>query len=136
MLETQIKSLFLIFFLGLSTSNVHSLDLNEKLNSRVVDYFKPNIIAIDRGSSDGINIRDHARIENKKGFVARGICVYRELHHSFWKIYRLHRPDVLEVNQSYKFTAIVFSDVNVKILQEVLKTKWEYLKDKKLDLKK
>ena len=111
-----------------------ALDVNEKLTFQVVDFFKPNIMAIDRGSSDGINLRDHIRIENQNGFVARGICVHRDVHHSFWKIYRLHRPETLQINQSYKLTSMVFSDINVRVLQEVLRTKWEYLGEKKFDL--
>ena len=126
---------FLLFtlFLFFSESSF-ALGVNEKLNFQVIDFFKPNIMAIDRGSSDGIILRDHIKIENQNGFVSRGICVYVDVHHSFWKIYRLHRREVLQVNQSYKLTAKVFSDINIIVLQEVLKTKWEYLKEKKFDL--
>jgi hypothetical protein len=111
-----------------------ALGVNETLNFQVIDFFKPNIVAIDRGSSDGIMLRDHIKIENQNGFVSRGICVYVDVYHSFWKIYRLHRREVLKVNQSYKLTAKIYSDININVLQEVLKTKWEYLKEKKFDL--
>jgi hypothetical protein len=104
------KRIFLVLLIILG-SNAFALITNENTPTRILKVRPNNLLIINRGLEDGIEISDHGKITNPNGFVARAICLKATKMTSFWKVYRVVYPNKLSLDDEYVLTSINDSEV-------------------------
>lgn len=100
----------------LLTANLaHALINNDKVyNTKLLKVQDDNIVVLSRGVEDGIEVGDHAKIINERGFIARSICVRAGMITSHWKIYRVVYPEKVSKDDNYTIIAINNSQIPEK----------------------
>lgn len=78
----------------------------ELLKIRILKAYDKNILIINRGKEDHINVQDHIKITNPQGFIARGICIKSGLKISHWKIYRVVNPSLVTMDEEFILTSL------------------------------
>lgn len=105
----SILSLFIFFS---SSQQSQALDINDKLIVRILSSNpNHNIIVFNRGREDGIRKKDHMKITNELGFIARGICIKTGLITSHWKMYRIVHPERFSSNVNYALHSMRLSEI-------------------------
>jgi hypothetical protein len=104
------KALWWLCFLFFSTP-LHALITNESTSARILKIRSNNLLILNRGLEDGIEISDHGKITNPNGFVARAICLKATKMTSFWKVYRVTAPHKVSLDVEYTLTSINDSQV-------------------------
>jgi len=101
---------FLLLIL-LFTINAYALITNENTPTRILKVRPNNLLILNRGLEDGIEVSDHGKITNPNGFVARAICLKATKMTSFWKVYRVVYPNKISLDDEYILTSINNSEV-------------------------
>lgn len=111
----------LLFILFVNIS--YALESTDRFETRILKAYPDNILVINRGLEDGIEVGDHGRLTNEDGFIARGICIERGMLSSHWKIYRVVRPELVSKDTTYILTAINQSEMPQNLREKYLGTK-------------
>lgn len=95
----KVLVLFLVFFSG----PIFSLEIDEKLTSRVVNTsVSKKTILVNRGIEDGLAVGDHAKFYVSVGVVARGVVIKTSPTRSVWSLYRLVNKEYIREEQVLK----------------------------------
>lgn len=89
------KSLYFILptVFAFNISNVHALDIDEKLTLRFLKVSSSKkTVLINRGGEDGLVVGDHAKFFITAGVVARGVSEKVSPSRSVWSLYRIVDP--------------------------------------------
>lgn len=80
-----------------------ALESFERLkNVKILKVLDKNIIFINRGLEDGIQIHDHAKLsQEEEGYSARAICLKVKASESYWKLYRIPYSETISKDLSY-----------------------------------
>ncbi|MBC77141.1 MAG: hypothetical protein CME64_14110 [Halobacteriovoraceae bacterium] len=115
-----LKVLIVISFL-LGHNQALSLISADKMSAQILTYLDKNVLSISRGLEDGIVKGDHMKLTNDYGFIARGICLKAAMGKSYWKIYRVVRPELVSKDSLYTLHAINQSEIprDLKKFKEV-----------------
>ncbi len=111
-----------IFLFSLSTQ---ALEIGERVNFQVKKILPQNIIEINLAQSEQIKVHEQVKVYNGKEFIARALCLKIERSRSFWKLFRVVRPDTFKSIKKFTMKAIPVKDVP-----------WEYFDRSLSDYKK
>lgn len=101
----------LIGLMLLLSPSSHALDLNEELsNVRLLDVPSQNIVVLNRGMEDGIQVGAHAKLRGVEGYAARGICVKTGLLTSHWRLYRIVDNQLISKDLTYTLVGMEDSE--------------------------
>ena len=80
-----------------------ALESFERLkNVKILKVLDRNIIFINRGLEDGIQLHDHAKLsQDEEGYSARAICLKAKANESYWKLYRIPYSETISKDLSY-----------------------------------
>lgn len=106
----------------LFSSSLWALESSDRLETRILKAYPNNILILNRGLEDDIEIGDHAKLTNEEGFIARAVCLKRGMLSSHWKIYRVVRPGLVSKDLTYILTAINQSELPNDIKARYIKT--------------
>jgi len=98
-----------IFLLG--HNQALSLISSDTMSAQILTYLDKNVLSINRGLDDGIVKGDHMKLTNDQGFIARGICLKAVMGKSYWKIYRVVRPELVSKDSLYTLRAMNQSEI-------------------------
>lgn len=69
---------------------------------KILRVLEKNIILVNRGMEDGIQVNDHAKFSlETDGYSARAICVRAKPDMSYWKLYRIPYAETISLDLSY-----------------------------------
>lgn len=106
---------FLLLLILLFTySTAFALIGNDGFQARILKVNDDNIFVLDRGIEDGVEPKDHIKITNQLGFIARAICLRTGMITSHWKIYRVINPEKISKDVRYSVRSIKKSQVPEK----------------------
>ncbi len=93
-----------VLFLSLIfLSHAFSLPIDSKLSVRILETTQSGkTILINRGSSDNLNVGDHAKFYITEAIVARAVIVKLKQNTSIWSVYRMVNPDLVINDASLK----------------------------------
>lgn len=92
-------------------TSTYALDSVDQLQTRILKLYDKNIIVLNRGLEDGIEINDHIKITDQNGFIARGLCIKRGVKSSHFKIYRVTNPQLVSKDVEYLLLSINQSQI-------------------------
>jgi hypothetical protein len=128
----------IVFILFFYSSASFALEISEKLNLKIIKILPKNIVQINLGTKDQIEINEQVKFYQDDEFLARGLCLKASLDHSFWKLYRVVSPKEFNVNnEKINLKAIPMRDVPWEYIEQPLEQYQniisEYAPDKKED---
>ncbi len=97
-----------LFFISVSA---YSLEIGERVNFKVRKILPENIIEINLDQGEQIKINEQVKIYKDKTFVSRALCIKIERSRSFWKLFRVVKPETLNKNKEFMMKAIPLKDV-------------------------
>ena len=88
-----------------------ALDINETIqNVRLLAIYPSNIIILNRGLEDDVNIGTHAKLRAAEGYAARALCVKSGMQTSHWRIYRVVEPQLISKDLTYSLIGMDASE--------------------------
>ena len=134
------RIIFFLFIL-LSPINSDALESSDILLVQILKAYDGNVLILNRGKEDAINVNEHIKLTSDDGFIARGICIKSGMKSSHWKIYRVVRPELVSKDTTYTLFPINRSQIppNYEQFQKIdfsnYYTDWDESKmDKALNL--
>ena len=98
----------LILILSPST---HALDINEELNNvRILDVHPSNVVVLNRGAEDGVEIGNHGKLRGAQGYASRGICIKAGVLTSHWRLYRIVDNQLVSKDLTYTLVGMEDSE--------------------------
>jgi hypothetical protein len=87
------KLKFLFLLIPFTLSNLHALEIDEKLTLRFLKVSSTKkTVLINRGGEDGLVVGDHAKFFITAGVIARGVVEKVSPSRSVWSLYRVVDP--------------------------------------------
>lgn len=111
------------------------MDIGDKLDVKILEFYPHNIIQLNRGLDDGIEISDHAKLVNVEGFAARAMCLKASMNMSYWKIYRVVDKDLVSKDFSYQLVSINQSEADGNIKRNDTREFHDHIKKKESSAK-
>jgi hypothetical protein len=102
---------YLLLLVFLCPTWVYALESSDRLRVRIIKVYEKNVLVLNRGMEDGIFPKDHIKLTNPDGFIARGVCIKSGMLSSHYKIYRVVRPELVSKDSGYKLTSINQSEM-------------------------
>jgi hypothetical protein len=100
---------------------------------KILRVLEKNIILVNRGMEDGIQVNDHAKFSlETEGYTSRAICVRAKGDMSYWKLYRIPYAETISLDLTY--TLIGMSDREIPFPQAAYRNRkmdFEDLENKK-----
>ncbi len=85
-----------LFFTLIFSLSVFSLPIDSKLSVRILETTQSGkTLLINRGSSDNLNVGDHAKFYITEAVVARAVVIKLLQNTSVWSVYRMVNPDLV-----------------------------------------
>ncbi len=124
-----ILNIFTILVLGIFSFKTFALESSDQFSTQILKMYNKNILVLNRGLEDGIFKKDHIKLTNQEGFIARGICIKTTLLTSHWKIYRVVRPQLVSMDSLYTLNAINQSEIPADLIKYSKVDFTRYFKD-------
>lgn len=113
--------MFILLITLVFSSSLWAMESTDRLETHILKAYPNNILVLNRGLEDGIEIGDHGKLTNEEGFIARGVCLKRGMISSHWKIYRVVRPGLVSKDLTYILSAINQSEIPEDIKKRYVK---------------
>ncbi len=85
-------------------------------NVKILRALSDNIVMINRGSEDGIQRNDHAKLSNDvAGYSSRAICLKASSELSYWKLYRIPNSEAFSLDYTYTVTGYADREIPERI---------------------
>jgi hypothetical protein len=95
------------------SSSIFALESFDKIPGiKILRVLENNIILINRGAEDGIEVNQHGHLALDSGaHVARGICIRTKSDISYWKLYRIPYAEAISIGQSYQLSGLADKEI-------------------------
>jgi hypothetical protein len=79
---------------------------------KILRVLEKNIILVNRGMEDGIQVNDHAKFSlETDGYSARAICVRSKSDMSYWKLYRIPYAETISLDLTYTLVGMADREI-------------------------
>jgi hypothetical protein len=126
--------ILLVTLIVIYLNDAFALMHGEQFKVKVVGIHPNNIVILPRGLEDAVFTGEHIKLTLPNGFIARGVAVRVEMDKSFWKIYRIVKPEYLNRAFSYDLTVINQSEAPDKYKGLIAGVERERIKKDKVKL--
>ena len=101
----------------------------EYLEANIQDtLLQSNIIILNRGRSDGMDMQDHLQIYDQGQFVTRALALEVSLSRSYWMIYATVKKESLKKNKNLQIKSLHLRYASRKALYIATKYKMDYVR--------
>ncbi len=99
------------WLLALLPLSAPALILNENLQGvKILTHHPGNVVVLNRGVEDGVQVGSHGKLKGTAGYVARGLCVKVGMLTSHWRLYRVVDPELVSKDFAYVLEGIDASE--------------------------
>ncbi len=108
----------------LATPFANALDTNDVLEFRIIKILPNGTIIMNRGADDYITEKEHIKIKIGNKFIARAIAVQSVVGISYWKLYRIANPDLINTDRLYSLHPISESEIPIYAQEKIQSVKY------------
>jgi len=121
---------------ALTCLSAFALEPFERINNvKILRVLEENIILVNRGLEDGLSKNDHVKFSTDvEGFSSRAICVKSQASTSYWKLYRIPRPET--ITKDYSYSIVGMADKEIPFPTAELRDQDQKIKDTIADKKR